>query len=102
MNDTQRLKYLRVALIIVGATSLGLYPLMMLLPSGWSWNSGYSDYPLMIVGIYATLGVFLLMATRNPLDHLSLIRARRDHVLAAAADSDCGGCSIGIFSRSTR
>ena len=27
----------------------------------------------MIVGVYATLGVFLLLAARNPLEHLSLI-----------------------------
>jgi hypothetical protein len=27
----------------------------------------------MILGIYATLGVFLLVASRNPLAHLSLI-----------------------------
>jgi hypothetical protein len=27
----------------------------------------------MIVGVYATLGVFLLIAARNPLRHLSLI-----------------------------
>ena len=29
--------------------------------------------PEMILGIYATLGVFLLLASRNPLAHLSLI-----------------------------
>ncbi len=27
----------------------------------------------MIVGVYATLGVFLIIAARNPLDNLSLI-----------------------------
>jgi len=27
----------------------------------------------MILGVYATLGVFLLIASRNPLQHLSLI-----------------------------
>ncbi|HEY6148327.1 MAG TPA: DUF6632 domain-containing protein, partial [Thermoanaerobaculia bacterium] len=31
------------------------------------------DYPTMIVGVYAVLGVFLLLASRNPLDNLSLI-----------------------------
>jgi hypothetical protein len=34
---------------------------------------GQSDYLQMILGIYATLGVFLLVASRNPLAHLSLI-----------------------------
>jgi hypothetical protein len=37
------------------------------------WHTGHSDYPLMIVGIYATLGVFLIMASSGPLKHLSLI-----------------------------
>ena len=27
----------------------------------------------MIVGVYATLGVFLLLAARNPVEHLSLM-----------------------------
>lgn len=32
-----------------------------------------SDSPLMIVGSYATLGVFLVLAARDPLAHGSLI-----------------------------
>jgi len=74
VNDALRLKVLRVALIVVGVTFIaGIYLLMMVWPAGWAWHSGHSDYPLMIVGIYATLGVFLLLAARNPLAHLSLI-----------------------------
>ena len=74
MADDGRLKYLRIALILVGVIFLaGVYPLMIIWPSGWTWHTGHSDYPLMIVGIYATLGVFLIMASRNPLEHLSLI-----------------------------
>ena len=72
VND--RLKYLHIALILVGVIFLiGIYPLMIIWPSGWTWHTGHSDYPLMIVGIYATLGVFLIMAARAPLEHLSLI-----------------------------
>lgn len=71
---TARLRYLKITLILAGLACIGLYPLMQLWPSGWSWHVGHSDYALMIVGIYATLGVFLLMAARNPLAHLSLIR----------------------------
>ncbi|WP_226924943.1 DUF6632 domain-containing protein [Stutzerimonas stutzeri] len=48
-------------------------PCMMFWPSGWAWHVGHSDYPLMIVGIYATLGVFLIRAARDPLANLSLI-----------------------------
>src|SRR3954466_1825754 len=74
MNDATRLQALKVVLVVVGIISIvGVYPLMIVWPSGWAWHQGYSDYPLMIVGIYATLGVFLLRAARAPLEHLSLI-----------------------------
>jgi hypothetical protein len=74
MNDITRLKYLRIALVLVGIIFIaGIYPLMIVWPSGWTWHTGHSDYPLMIVGIYATLGFFLLLAARDPLNHLSLI-----------------------------
>jgi hypothetical protein len=45
-------------------------------PSGWAWESGppyQSHLFMMIVGIYATLGVFLLNAARNQAANLSLI-----------------------------
>jgi hypothetical protein len=74
MNEALRLKYLRIALVLVGIIFIvGIYLLMIVWPSGWTWHTGHSDYPLMIVGIYATLGVFLLLASRNPLAHRSLI-----------------------------
>ena len=73
MSSIDQLRYLRVALAVAGTTCLALYPLMRLWPSGWTWHVGHSDYPLMIVGIYATLGVFLLLAIRNPIASLSLI-----------------------------
>ena len=72
---TTRLRYLRVALILVGLIFIvGVYPLMMSLwPSGWRWSPNQPQYEQMILGVYATLGVFLLIASRNPLRHLSLI-----------------------------
>ena len=72
---TARLRYLRVALILVGLIFVfGVYPLMMALwPSGWRWSPNQPQYEQMILGVYATLGVFLLIASRNPLRHLSLI-----------------------------
>lgn len=74
MNEADHLKYLKIALVLVGIIFIaGIYPLMMIWPSGWSWNTNHSDYPLMIIGVYATLGVFLIIAARNPLAHLSLI-----------------------------
>ncbi len=64
---------LRIALIAVGIAFLLIYPLMKVWSSGWSWQPGQYEYEQMIVGVYATLGVFLLWASRKPLAHLSLI-----------------------------
>jgi hypothetical protein len=74
MSEPDRTKYLRLALLLVGLIFIvGIYPLTILWPSGWSWNTGQSEYLQMILGIYATLGVFLVIASRNPLAHRSLI-----------------------------
>jgi len=75
MNAEDRVKYLRIALIAVGLIFLfGVYPLTILWPAGWSWhNAGQSLYLQMILGVYATLGVFLLIASRDPLANRSLI-----------------------------
>jgi hypothetical protein len=47
--------------------------MMALWPSRWRWSPNQPQYEQMILGVYATLGVFLLIASRNPLRHLSLI-----------------------------
>ena len=73
MTGVDRLRYLRVVLVVAGLACLALYPLMLFWPSGWAWHVGHSDYQLMIVGFYATLGVFLVLAARDPLVNLSLI-----------------------------
>lgn len=69
-------KLLQIALVLFGAISLLLYPLAVVWPSGWAWHAGApheSDYFMMIVGLYATLGVFLINAARNPRANLSVI-----------------------------
>ena len=74
MSDEARTKYLRVALVIVGVIFIfGIYTLGIVWPSGWVWHTGQSHYLQMIMGVYATLGVFLIIASRNPLANLSLI-----------------------------
>ena len=75
MENFNRLRYLRVALAAVGAfCMLGVFPLTIYWPAGWAWHAeGHSLYLQMILGIYATLGVFLIIAARNPIVHLSLI-----------------------------
>jgi FtsH-binding integral membrane protein len=75
MAAEKRLLALRVALIVFGLFFvLGFYPLTVLWPSGWTWGGMmHSHYLYMIVGVYATLGIFLLIAARDPLKHASLI-----------------------------
>ena len=68
-----RRKYLQAALLVFGIITLLVYPLMLFWPSGWAWTPAQGEYELMIVGIYATLGVFLIRASREPEAHLSLI-----------------------------
>jgi hypothetical protein len=70
-----RMRLLRVALVLFGLIFLvGVYPLMMAWwPAGWRWQPNQPEYEQMILGVYATLGVFLLIASRNPLQHRSLI-----------------------------
>ena len=74
MDSTIRLKYLRYALVAIGIIfTFGVYPLTIFWPSGWAWQPGQSHYLTMIIGIYATLGIFLFIASRDPLQHRSLI-----------------------------
>ena len=75
MDEAARLRYLKTGLVLTGAFCvLGVYPLTIFWPSGWAWHAeGHSLYLQMIIGIYATLGVFLILAAKDPLDHLSLI-----------------------------
>jgi len=76
MDAQQRLRYLKIALIVFGAfLVVGVYPLMnWWWAGGWAWEPRQPEYEQMIVGVYATLGVFLLLAARDPHAHLSLIR----------------------------
>jgi hypothetical protein len=74
MNEVNRLQWLKLALRVLAVVFVvGLYPLTVLWPSGWSWHHGQSEYLQMILALYATLGVFLWLASNAPLEHLSLI-----------------------------
>jgi hypothetical protein len=75
MENAKRLFYLRIALVIFGLIFIfGIAPLMYYLwPSGWSWTPAQHEYEQMILGIYATLGVFLILASKDPLQNKSLI-----------------------------
>lgn len=74
MSGSNRL--LSAALILFGAIFCLVYPLAMVWPSGWAWHEGSpatNDYFMMIVGVYATLGLFLIRAAKTPAAHASLI-----------------------------
>jgi hypothetical protein len=76
MASSYRYRLLQIALVVFGTVMLLIYPLAVVWPSGWAWHPGapyQSHYFLMIVGVYATLGVFLINAARNPAANLSLI-----------------------------
>jgi hypothetical protein len=71
-----RTALLKAALVVFGVAFLSIYPLAIVWPSGWAWHAGApyeSDYFMMIVAVYATLGVFLILAARNPDANRSLI-----------------------------
>ena len=75
MQEQSRMKYLTVALYVIGAIYLAGVPVMMMLieSPGWTWEPRQPEYEQMIMGVYATLGIFLIMAAKNPLEHASLI-----------------------------
>ncbi|MEE8498913.1 MAG: DUF6632 domain-containing protein [Acidimicrobiia bacterium] len=76
MDDQTRLTYLSLALRIFGIIFIfGVYLMMeFVFTSGWTWEPRQSEYEQMMVGVYAVLGVFLLLAARNPQGHRSLIQ----------------------------
>ena len=76
MTPSTGYRLLQIALVFFGALMLLLYPLAVVWPSGWAWHHGApyeSDYFMMIVGLYVTLGLFLCNAARHPENNVSLI-----------------------------
>jgi len=95
MSHSTRIAALRYALIATGVIFLGgIATLARVWPSGWRWGMGHSHYWPMILGVYATLGVFLIRAARDPLANRSLIwftvwsSVVHSLVMAASALSD--------------
>ena len=74
MSNRIHNQILRVLLVATGLIFIfGIGALMRLWPAGFAWTPGQSEYELMFVAVYATLGVFLLLASREPGRHRSLI-----------------------------
>lgn len=65
-----RERALKCVMVVSGLLFLaGIYPLVMSL---WFWPRS-DDLVPMFLSLYVTLGIFLLIAARNPADHRSLI-----------------------------
>ena len=74
MTTAARIAALRLAMIVVGLIFvIGIYTLAQVWPSGWTWGMGPSHYLPMILGVYATLGVFLIVGSRDPLENTTLL-----------------------------
>ena len=75
MSEDSKSGLLKIFLIILGIFFvIGIYPMMnYIAPESWGWGPRQSEYEQMIVIIYATLGVFLIMAAKNPSEHRSLL-----------------------------
>jgi hypothetical protein len=75
MREEDRLRYLKIALVVIGVIFIaGIYLMMNVIwPEGWGWTPRQHEYEQMIMGVYAVLGVFLIRAARDPLAHASLI-----------------------------
>lgn len=74
MKDETKLKYLSYALYVFGVIFIvGIWAMMQIWPAGWTWEPRQAEYEQMILGVYATLGVFLILAAKNPVQHRSLI-----------------------------
>ena len=74
MTSTQKDKLLRFALTAFGIIFCLIYPVGLVWPAGWVWHGGHGQYYLqMICGVYAVLGIFLVLAARDPDGNRSLI-----------------------------
>jgi hypothetical protein len=74
MNEGNRERYQRSVLAVSGLVFIfGIGLLMRFWPAGFAWTPRQSEYEQMFVGVYATLGIFLLLASRAPAMHRSLI-----------------------------
>ncbi|MEH6557635.1 MAG: DUF6632 domain-containing protein [Oceanicoccus sp.] len=75
MQKNTKSKYLSIALYAIGVVFIVGVPAMMMVvwPDGWSWSPAQPEYEQMIMGIYITLGIFLIRAAKDPLEHSSLI-----------------------------
>src|SRR6202163_2040351 len=85
-----REKALKILLVLLGLLFVaGIYPLMTSVRSGWQANK--EDALPMMLSLYITLGIFLLVAARNP-------SANRSVIAFAAWSSFAHGAVMAVMS----
>ncbi|MDP5211054.1 DUF6632 domain-containing protein [Microbulbifer sp. 2205BS26-8] len=75
MDDITRAKYLPIALIAIGMIFIfAMYPMMAWIwPAGWGLTPPQPEHEKVIAVFFAVLGVFLILAARNPTANIDLI-----------------------------
>ncbi len=67
MYTVNKVKLLKLVLILTGLTSLLMIPIGQVWPSGFIWHGGEGEYYFqMIGGIYAVLGAFMIYVAKDP------------------------------------
>jgi len=90
MTEVDRSYSLKIVLVTAGLVFMfGIGLLMRLWPAGFAWTPHQAEYEQMFVAVYATLGVFLLLASRAPDRYRSVI-------LFAAWSSLVHGAVMGV------
>jgi hypothetical protein len=72
MSDLKK-RLLPPFLVFSGIVCLAAYPLHVIWPSGWEWGMEGRHYLHMILVVYATLGIFLILAAKDPAANRSLL-----------------------------
>lgn len=74
MQQEQQLQWLKISLYTTGFIFIvGVPVLMTCWPAGFGWTPAQHEYEQMIMGVYVTLGVFLILAAKDPLSNQSLM-----------------------------
>jgi len=75
MDQEKRMKLLKILMVVLGVGFIfALYPLHIFWPSGWGWHHGQGEYYFQMIAItFAVLGVCLIIAAKNPAEHISLL-----------------------------
>lgn len=73
--EEKKMTFLKISLVVFGLFYIfGVHLLMYWLQNpAWVWTPPHYEYEEMIQGVYATLGIFMILAARDPHQHLSLI-----------------------------